>query len=118
MGYRYVWNDQSAALERMRTLTRRIDSLESLLGIAAGKPCSVWVVRLFDHELALNDDRCLEILRECGFLPNGRSFAVVHLCDIPDGLNAVELETFLRQNGAEFCGSGRHASVRRRAAAE
>jgi hypothetical protein len=76
------------------------------------------VVRLFGRELALNDDRCVDILRECGFLPNGRSFAVVHFCDIPDGLNAVELETFLRQNGAELCGSGWRAGVWRRAALE
>lgn len=63
----------------MRTVTRRINNLENLLGIATSKqPCKVWVVRLFGHELALNDDRCVEILRECGFLPDGRSFAVMH----------------------------------------
>jgi hypothetical protein len=94
----------------IRALTRRIDKLEDLLGIAAAKrPCKVWVVRPFGRELALDDDRCLEILRECGFLPNSRSFAIVHLCDIPDGLNAEELKKFLRENGAELYGSVRPA---------
>lgn len=89
----------------IRTVTRRIDKLENLLGIAAAKqPCKVWVSSLFGRELALNDDRCVEILRECGSLPNGRRFAIVQLCGIPDGLNAVDLEKFLRENGEEICG--------------
>jgi len=96
----------------MRSITKRIDNLESLLGIAAAKlQCRVWVVRLFGRELALNSDRCVEILPECGFLRDGTRFAVVQLCGIPDGLNARELEKFLRENGAEICGSGRHAGV-------
>jgi hypothetical protein len=41
------------------------------------------------------------------FLPNGRLFAVVQLGDIPDRLNAKELEKFLRENGEKLCGSGR-----------
>lgn len=42
----------------MRTVTRRIDNLENLLGMAAARrPCRVWVVRLFGRELALDDDR-------------------------------------------------------------
>jgi hypothetical protein len=65
----------------------------------------VWVVRLFGRELALADDKCVEILRECGFLPNGHPFGVVQLCDIPDGLDAKELEKFLRENGEKLCGS-------------
>ena len=54
-------------------------------------------------ELALDLDRCAEILDECGFLPKGR-FCVVNLCGIPDGLNAKELEKYLRQNGAQTRG--------------
>lgn len=69
------------------------------------QPCKVWVVRLFGRELALNDDRCVETLRECGCLPNGRRFAVADLCRIPDGLNAKELDKFLRENGEKLCGS-------------
>lgn len=92
----------------MRTMTRRIDNLETRLGIVAAKrPCRAWVVRMFGRELALDDDRCLEILRECGFLPNGRPFAVVDLCGIPEGLDAKELESFLQESGERLCGSGR-----------
>jgi hypothetical protein len=59
--------------------------IENLLGIAAAERlCKVWMVRLFGRELALNDDRCFEILPERGFLPNGTPFAVVYLCNIPD----------------------------------
>lgn len=90
----------------MRTLTRRIDNLENLLGIrAAERPCKVWMVHLVGRELALNDDRCVEILRESGFLPNGRRFAVVQLGHVPDGLNAKKLEEFLRENGEKLCNS-------------
>jgi len=70
---------------------------------AAKWPCRVWVVRLFGRELALDDDRCVEILRECGFLPDGRRFAV-QFCEIPDGLSAKELEKFLREEGEKLCG--------------
>ena len=92
----------------MRTVTKRIDKLEDRLGIATAKrPCRVWVVRLFGRELALNDDKCVEILRECGLLPSGRRFAVVHLCDIPDRLSVKELERFLRENGEKLCRSVR-----------
>ena len=92
----------------MRTITKRMDKLEDLLGIAAAKhPCRVWGVRTFGRELAVDEDRCIDILRECGFLPNGTRFAVVQLCRVPDGLNVQELEKFLRENGAEICGCGR-----------
>src|SRR5580698_4797544 len=96
----------------MRTITKRMDKLEDLLGIAAAKhPCRAWVVHLFGRELALNDDRCVEILREGGFLPNGRRFAIVNLCDIPEGLNAVDLEKFLRESGEDICGPDRPAGA-------
>ena len=95
----------------MRTVTKRIDKLEDRFGIAAAqRPCKVWVVRLFGRELALNDDKCVEILRECGLLPDGRRFAVVYLCDIPDRLNVKELERFLRENGEKLCRSARRGA--------
>jgi hypothetical protein len=46
----------------------------------------------------------MQILRECEFLPTGR-VGLVHLYKIPDGLNAEQTERFLRENGAEICGS-------------
>jgi hypothetical protein len=53
--------------------------------------------------LALDQDRCIRILRESGFLPTG-PVGVVNLGDIPEGLNTKELERFLRKDGAEICG--------------
>jgi hypothetical protein len=61
------------------------------------------VVTTAGRGLALDQDRCVEILRECGFLPTG-PVGLVNLGDIPKGLNAEELERFLRKNGAETRG--------------
>jgi hypothetical protein len=55
--------------------------------------------------MALDDDACLQILRESGFLPDGPHFAAVNLLRIPDGLTAGELKRFLREEGAEICGA-------------
>ena len=60
------------------------------------------VVTAAGKRLALDPDRCVQILRECG-LPTG-PVGLVNLGQIPDGLNAEELETFLREDGAEICG--------------
>ena len=54
--------------------------------------------------LALDAETCVEILRECGFLPTGPGFGLVNLCNIPDGLNAGATERFLREKGMEICG--------------
>jgi len=51
------------------------------------------------QELALDTDTCIEILRECGKLPKGKC-GVVNFLNVPDGLNADELEKFLREHGA------------------
>jgi hypothetical protein len=61
------------------------------------------VVTIAGRKLAIDNDRCVGILRECGFLPTQR-FGVVDLGCIPDGLNAKETERFLRKRGAELCG--------------
>ena len=54
----------------------------------------------------------MDILSECGFLPTTR-FGCLNFCGIPDGLNAKELEQYLRKNGAAIGGSDRdqHQSV-------
>jgi hypothetical protein len=90
----------------IRTAIRRIDKLEHRLGITAAKrPCLVVVATRAGCKLALDDDACLQILRESGFLLDGPRFAPVNLLQIPDGLNAKDLERFLRENGAEICGA-------------
>jgi len=41
------------------------------------------------------------------FLPTGR-FDVVNFLGVPHGLNAKELEQYLRKNAAAICGYGRN----------
>jgi hypothetical protein len=84
----------------MKTISNRIRKLEIRLFPDSGQPQRLWVSIESGCELALDPDRCTQILDECGFLPTGR-FGVVNLCGISDGLNARELEQFLRRNGAE-----------------
>ena len=67
------------------------------------KPQFLWVACLAGWGLALDQDRCIEILGECGFLPTG-PLGLVNLCRISDGLNARDLERFLREHGAETRG--------------
>ena len=89
----------------IRTVTRRIDKLEDRFGIAAAKPGLLVVASASGRRRALDVDTCVDILRECGFLPTGLGIGFVDLIHLPDGLNAVELERFLRKNGAEICGA-------------
>ena len=97
----------------MKTIDRRIGKLEHQFGTAAGKPQLLLVVCRAGWGLALDQGRCIQILRECGFLPTG-PVGLVNLGQIPDGLNAEELERFLRENGAEtrgFRGAQNHGGV-------
>ena len=88
----------------MKTVARRIRRLEDRFGSASVKGLLVVASRV---GLALDADTCVQILRECGFVPTGSmptgGIAVVNLLKIPDGLNADETERYLRKNGAELC---------------
>jgi hypothetical protein len=84
----------------MKPIGNRIRKLEIRLFPDSGRPQRLWVLIESGFELALDLDRCTQILDECGLLPAGR-FGVVNLCGIPDGLNAKELEKYLRRNRAE-----------------
>jgi len=86
----------------MRAVARRIAKLEGRFGSADGKPSLLLVMDLANSELALDQDACIEILDECGFLPT-RGMGLVDPGKTPYRLNADELETFLRENGAELC---------------
>ena len=79
------------------TLTRRLNRLEEQMTPAAS---TLVVVRQAGWGLALEEDRCIQILGECGYLPT-TPVGVVSLLDVPDGLNAEELERFLRKHGAQ-----------------
>ena len=89
----------------MKAIDSRIRRLQQRLCPDQGHPQRLWVMKLVGREFALDLNRCSEILGECGFLPIGR-FGVLNFMDIPDGLNAKELEKYLRKNGAQICGSG------------
>ena len=87
----------------MKTVARRIAKLEHQFGAAQGETPVLLVMSAAASELALDQDRCIEILRECGHLPTGPGFGIVYLYEIPDGLNAQELEKYLREQGAVIC---------------
>jgi hypothetical protein len=55
----------------MNALTRRVRRLEHHLRPLEGKLQRLWVVCRAGWGLALDQDACLQILRECGFLPTG-----------------------------------------------
>ena len=84
-----------------RRISKRIAKLEDQLGTAQREPPVLLVYNAAARELALGQDRCIEILRECGHLPTSPGFGIVNLCEIPEGPNAQELETYLRKDGAE-----------------
>src|SRR5882757_3175386 len=84
----------------MKAINSRIRRLQQQLCPDGGAEQRLWVAVIFGRELALDSDRCVDILRESGFLPTGR-FGIVSLCGIPDGLNAKELEKYLRTNGTQ-----------------
>jgi len=87
----------------MKTIARRLRRLEDQLGTGDGKQRLLLVLRAAACRLAVDKDRCIEILGECGFLPTA-PVGLVHLYKIPGGLTAKETERFLRERGAEICG--------------
>ena len=98
----YVANSGTA--RDMRTDIRRIAKLENRFGTADGKPGILVVVCRAGCNL--NHDWCIGFLRECGFLPaRDAGVQAVILGKIPYGLSEEELKRFLRENGAEICGS-------------
>ena len=100
----------------MKIMDRRLRRLEDPWGSANRRPqrCLRLVVSKAGWGLALDKDRCLQILEECGFLPTpgvanlgaipaGVSIGLVDFLHIPEGLNAEELERFLREHGEDLC---------------
>jgi hypothetical protein len=51
------------------------------------------------QKLALDSDRCVQILRDAWHLDTRSLCCLVDLGNIPDGLNAAELEKYLREHG-------------------
>jgi hypothetical protein len=91
----------------MKEVTRRVRRLEARFGCGDGSSEGIrLVVCRPSRKPALDEDACIEILRECGFLPvvNGIGVHFLDFGKIPGGLNAKETERFLRENGSEICG--------------
>ena len=82
----------------MKTITRRIRRLEDQLRPREGEALLITVSN-GDWRLALDEDRCMQILGESGHLPT-RGVGVVSFRKVPENLNAKELEKYLRKNGA------------------
>jgi len=89
----------------MKAISNRLCKLETRLGLGPDADELLVVLTLAARALALDADACVQILRESGFLPR-HALGLVNLGNIPDGLNAKETERFLREHGAEICGSG------------
>jgi hypothetical protein len=85
------------------TIGKRITKLEDQFGTSDRKRQILLVVYRASLSLALDQDTCVQILRQGGFLPKG-PIGVVNLRDVPQGLSADELRVFLRENGATTCG--------------
>jgi hypothetical protein len=100
----------------MRNLTHRIEQLERrteasqqegmLVVIDTMPPARMTSDEIIDVNKirrGLSNDRCIEILRECGYF-RGADVSVVELGRIPRGLSAADTERFLREHGDQVCG--------------
>jgi hypothetical protein len=85
----------------MKAIDRRLSKLEERLGLTQEL---FLVVLSYAGKPGLDDDTCVDLLRDGGFLPTG-GVATVDLTQIPGGLNAEETKRFVRENGAKICGS-------------
>jgi hypothetical protein len=93
----------------MKAVARRIARLENRLAPADEDRLLV----LLSHSgwgLALDEDRCIEILKEAGHVP-ARGNVFVDLSVIPLELNAADLERYLREHGGEFSPKGRASAT-------
>ena len=82
----------------LRAVERRISWLEDCLAPRSQDQLFL-VVQHAGRELALDNDRCIEILRAAGCIDPGRPICLVDLSHIPNELTAAELERHLRENG-------------------
>jgi hypothetical protein len=82
----------------MKSVERRLDRLEHRFAPQSRKQ---FLIILTDarQSLALDTSRCVQILREAGHLDTRGFACCVDLGNIPDGLNAAELEQYLREHG-------------------
>ena len=89
----------------MKAIDSRLRRLQRQLCPDVGQEQRIWVLTRPSYGLALNLDRCVDILGECGLLPPSR-FGWLNFLGVPQDLNAKELEQYLRKNGASICRQG------------
>jgi hypothetical protein len=82
----------------MKAIERRLNRLEDRLAPQGKKPLLI-VVNDAAQKLALDSSTCVQILREAGHLDTTVLSCVVDLGYIPNGLDAAELEQYLREHG-------------------
>jgi hypothetical protein len=88
----------------MKSIDGRLRKLEDRFGLVENKPRFVLMLDGAGSKRALSNDDCIQILDEAEFLPPSGS-CIVDFTVIPHGLNAKEEERFVRENGAQLCGS-------------
>jgi hypothetical protein len=83
----------------MKSVARRISRLEDRFAPVARQQI---VVSLYDagQNLALDHDTCTRILRDPGHIDPGSATCLLDFTQIPDGLNATELEKHLQEHDA------------------
>jgi hypothetical protein len=86
----------------MHSIRRRIEKLESGRREAAEGGIHLFVLRA-GMELAVDGNRCVEILRQAGYLQSGLFMSVIRLLNVPWGLDADALGTYLRDHGGKIC---------------
>ena len=87
----------------LKEAARRIRRLERQFGVADETQRILLIVSEADWERALDPDRCVAVLRECGFLPTA-PLGLLNLRHVPKGLDAEQTERFLRESGSEMWG--------------
>jgi hypothetical protein len=89
----------------MKTFDSRLRALETRLEVSNAKPRFLYIVSRIVQRIGLDQDTCIQILDEGGFLRK-RGYMSVNLGLIPDGLSAEETKRFLLENGAKICPAG------------
>jgi len=93
----------------MKSLRSRIEQLEHRTGVDTSH-IQLIVNRAGQRELALDMDRCNQILAECGFVSTGR-MSLLNFLGVPDGLDSRQLERHLREHASEICHTGARAGA-------
>ena len=85
----------------MNAFEQRLSKLEKRSGL---KTQPIWLIIGDGAKRGLDEDACIQVLVESGFLAAGGG-GIVNLHEIPAGLNTEETARFIRENGATICGS-------------